>query len=129
MIDHNPDAIVVADGLHHLFGYVQLAFALVALDQLGDHDHARHALGPDHLPKIVDRVRHGTLRCYVRFRLALVAANVVGVYVGAQRIVVSHWQLNSARFIWYNRFVSVFNTRSVNAQLRMIKRNKIKFIV
>ena len=57
--------IIVGNRLRYLLGYVQLALVFVALDELGDHDHARDRLGPDHDPEVVYRVRHGTLRGYI----------------------------------------------------------------
>lgn len=82
MVHHHPDVRVVAHRLHALFGDVELAFALVAFDELCDHYHAAHPLGPYHAPKVADCVRHGALGGDVGTRFSFVAVYVVRVYIG-----------------------------------------------
>lgn len=67
---------------------VPLTLGATLLSELGDHDDCRGSLLKHHGPEIVHRVRKGPLRGYERGLVAAmaVAANVVGVDVGRQRV-------------------------------------------
>lgn len=110
---------------------VPLALGAALLSELGDHDDCRGSLLQHHGPEVVHRVRKGPLRGYERRLVATVAvaAHVVGVDVGRQRVLLVS-QTHSRVLIGQNAAVAVFGAAARQARpLRDVGRDLPKLRV